>query len=125
MNENAFYPKRLAVSRNNREGHTSHAALRSNIAPLARGMVVGSLGGLVGTLVMDLILMGALLAAGLPALTCFSIVGDTVARFFSILGIEMVGGVPTGAAAHYLVYGIVLGMIVSHGLRSAAAARQG
>jgi hypothetical protein len=67
MNENAFYPKRLAVSCNNREGHTSHAALRSNIAPLARGMVVGSLGGLVGTLVMDVILMGALLAAGLPA----------------------------------------------------------
>jgi hypothetical protein len=110
MNENAFSPKRLAVSRNNREGHTSHVALRSNIAPLARGMVVGSLGGLVGTLVMDVILMGTLSAVGLPALTCFSIVGNTVARFFSILGIEMAGGVPLGAAAHYLI-GPVVGAI--------------
>ena len=122
MNENAFYPKRLAVSRNNREGHTSHAAFRSNIAPLARGMVVGSLGGLVGTLVMDLILMGALSAAGLPALTCFSIVGDTVARFFSILGIEMAGGVPLGAAAHYLI-GPLVGAIFGAAVAQVAALR--
>ena len=122
MNENAFSPKRLAVSRNNREGHTSHVALRSNIAPLARGMVVGSLGGLAGTMVMDLVLMGALAAAGLPALTCFSIVGDTVARFFSVLGIEMVGGVPLGAAAHYLI-GPLVGAIFGAAVAQVAALR--
>ena len=77
---------------------------------LARGMGWGLIGGLVGTMVMDLVLMGALSAVGLPALTCFSIVGNTVARFFSILGIEMAGGVPLGAAAHYLI-GPVVGAI--------------
>jgi hypothetical protein len=70
---------------------------------LASGIGWGLLGGLAGTLTMDLVLMGTLSALGLPALTCFSIVGDTVARFFSILGIQMAGGVPTGAAAHYLI----------------------
>jgi hypothetical protein len=122
MNENAFYPKRLAVSRNNREGHTSHVALHSNIAPLARGMVVGSLGGLAGTMVMDLVLMGALAAAGLPALTCFSIVGDTVARFFSVLDIEMAGGVPLGVAGHYLI-GPLVGAIFGAAVARVAALR--
>ena len=78
-------PKRLAVSHDNREEQPSRAAFHSNNATIVQGMVVGAVGGLVGTMVMDLVLMGALLAAGLPALTCFSIVGDTVARFFSIL----------------------------------------
>jgi hypothetical protein len=77
---------------------------------LARGIGWGVIGGLVGTMVMDLVLMGALSAAGLPALTCFSIVGVTVARFFSIPGIEMAGGALLGAAAHYLV-GPFLGAI--------------
>ena len=49
---------------------------------LVRGMGWGLAGGLAGTLVMDFVLMGVLAAAGLPALSCFSIVGNTVARFF-------------------------------------------
>jgi len=72
-------------------------------ATLARGIGWGMIGGLVGTLVMDFALMGALSAVGMPALTCFSIVGNTAARFFSILGIEMAGGVPLGVATHYLI----------------------
>jgi hypothetical protein len=93
----------------------------SNVA-LARGMGWGLLGGWVGTMVMDLILMGALSAVGLPALTCFSIVGSTAARFFSILGIEMAGGVPLGAAAHYLV-GPVVGAIFGAAAAQARALR--
>ena len=77
-------------------GQMAHGAL-------AGGMGWGVIGGLAGTMVMDLVLMGALSVTGLPALTCFSIVGDTVARFFSLLDIEMAGGVPLGAAAHYLI----------------------
>ncbi len=83
---------------------------------LARGMVWGMMGGLVGTLVMDLVLVGVLSAVGLPALACFSIVGNTVARFFSISGIEMVGGVSLGMATHYLVgpmVGAIFGVIVT------------
>jgi hypothetical protein len=79
-------------------------------ATLAKGIGWGLIGGLVGTLVMDLILMVLLSALGDQALSCFSIVGDTGARFFSILGIEMAGGVPLGVATHYTV-GPIVGVI--------------
>lgn len=81
-----------------------------NPIPLARGMGWELFGGLAGTMVMDLILMGALSAVGLPALTCFSIVGDTVARFFSIQSMEMTRAIQMGIATHYLV-GPVIGAI--------------
>jgi hypothetical protein len=76
----------------------------------ARGIGWGLVGGLAGTMSMDLVLMGALSAFGLPTLTCFSIVGNTMARFFSTLGLEMAGGVPAGVTAHYLI-GPVVGAI--------------
>ena len=89
--------------------HISHAAL-------VRGIGWGLIGGLAGTMVMDLLLMGLLSAAGLPALTCFAIVGNTAARFFSILGIQTAGGVPLGVAAHYLIgplVGAIFGAVVA------------
>jgi hypothetical protein len=70
---------------------------------LAREIGWGWIGGLAATGVMDLVLMGALSALGLPAFTCFSIVGDTAARFFSTLGIEIAGGISLGVATHYLI----------------------
>ena len=79
-------------------------------APLTRGLLWGLIGGLAGTLVMDILLMGALLAVRLPASFCFSLVGDTMARFFSLLGIEMAGGIPTGIVTHYLI-GLLVGML--------------
>jgi hypothetical protein len=75
---------------------------------LARGMVLGLVGGLVGTIVMDLVLIGTLSAAGLPAVISFSTIGDTAAGFFALMGIDMAGGFPLGAAVHYLL-GLVLG----------------
>jgi hypothetical protein len=89
---------------------TSRAMGRIPSTSLKRGFGWGVIGGFIGTLVMDLILMGALSIARLPALSCFSIVGNTVGRFFSILSIEMAGGVPLGVATHYLV-GPVVGAI--------------
>ncbi len=88
-------------------GHTADMSL-------ARGVGWGLLGGLAGTIVMDLCLIGAFAVAGLPPLTCFSIVGDTAARFITILGdavgrfsaitgIEIAGGVPLGIAVHYVI----------------------
>ena len=85
-------------------------------APLARGIAWGLLGGLDGTLVMDILLMGALLALGQPAWMCFSIVGDTVARFLALFGTHITGGVPTGVAAHYVIgplVGIIFGAAVT------------
>ena len=47
--------------------------------------------------------MGAMLALGMPAFTCFSVVGSTAARFLSMPGFEMAGYVPLGVTAHYLI----------------------
>jgi hypothetical protein len=76
----------------------------------------GLLGGLVSTMVMDILLMGALSIFGLPALTCFSIVGDTVSRFLAMFDIQVASGIPTGITTHYLVgplFGIVFGAAVA------------
>ena len=59
--------------------------------------------------------MAALSAVGLPALACFSIVGDTVAQFFSLMGVVVAGGAPLGVVTHYLVgplFGAVFGAAV-------------
>ncbi len=95
------------------EGHIKRA-------PLAMGMGWGLIGGLAGTMVMDILLMGALWAVSLPVVFCYSLVGDTLARFLSLLGVSMAGGIPTGVAAHYvigplvgLLFGIAVVMIPS------------
>ena len=90
------------------EGHVKRV-------PLAKGIAWGLLGGLVGTLVMDILLMGALLLLRQPALMCFSIVGDTVSRFLAMFGREIAGGVPTGVVTHYVVgplFGMLFGAVV-------------
>ena len=88
------------------------------IAPISfsRGLGWGLIGGLAGTMIMDLILIGALPAAGLPALTCFSIVGNTVARFFSMQNTEIAYAIQLGVIMHYLVgplFGAIFGMLVA------------
>ena len=88
----------------------SYVAGRITSISFSMGLGWGLIGGLAGTVIMDLILMGALSAVGLPALTCFSIVGNTVARFFSIQSMEMARAIQMGIATHYLV-GPVIGAI--------------
>ena len=94
---------------------TSHRIASNTSNSFLKRMGWGFLGGLAGTLVMDLLLMGALLALGQPAVMCFSIVGDTVARFLALFGTQIAGGVPTGVVTHYVVgplFGILFGGIV-------------
>jgi len=89
-------------------GHIGHT-------PLARGMGWGLIGGLAGTMAMDILLMSALWAVGLPFEFCFSLVGDTIARFISLLGGDISGGILTGIVTHYLIgplVGILFGTIV-------------
>ena len=88
--------------------HDLRAEGQMSYVTLARGLVLGVVGGLVGTIVMDLVLIGTLSAAGLPAVISFSTIGDTAAGFFALMGIDMAGGFPLGAAIHYLL-GLVLG----------------
>ena len=80
------------------------------------GVRWGFLGGLAGTLIMDILLMVAFLALRQPIVLCFSIVGDTVARFLEMFGAKIAGGVPTGMVTHYLIgplFGILFGGAVT------------
>jgi hypothetical protein len=87
---------------------------------LKYGIRWGTFGGLIATLSMDVILMGFLTAAGLPALTCFSIVGNTVAEFLLLSAIDNYGTIFLGLAAHYTVgplmggiYGAAVAQIIA------------
>jgi hypothetical protein len=93
-------------------------------APLSCGIRWGFLGGLAGTLAMDLLLMGAFLAINSSPFLCFTIVGDTLARFFTMLGVEMAGGVLPGMATHYVV-GPVVGMVFGAAVAYFPAPRAG
>lgn len=89
---------------------------------LIRGMIWGLIGGLAGTLAMDLVLVGVFLLLGMPADLTFSFIGDTAARFFTMIGIDIAGGVPLGAAIHYLI-GLVLGGLFGGAVSQVAALR--
>jgi uncharacterized membrane protein YagU involved in acid resistance len=88
----------------------------AKLTSLTRGMGWGFIGGLTGTMVMDGLLMVAFLALKLPALSCFSIVGNTVSQLFSMLGLQVADGIQTGVIAHYLIgplFGVLFGVIIS------------
>ena len=88
----------------------------SNVA-LTRGLVLGLIGGLAATIVIDVITVGVLPLMGLPADGGFVVIGDTAAGFFSLLGIDVAGGVPLGAVFHFLIglaLGVIFGAAVTH-----------
>ncbi|MEI7772960.1 MAG: hypothetical protein WCI67_23420 [Chloroflexales bacterium] len=83
---------------------------------LTKAVAIGLIGGLVGTIIMDLFGVGLILAMGAPASISFAIIGDATAGFFSMLGIALAGGTPLGAVVHYLigpVFGAIFGVAVS------------
>jgi hypothetical protein len=92
------------ISRAPAEGHMSNIAL-------TRGIGIGVIGSLAGTLVMDLVVVGELSMMGLPALTYLDLIG-------SVFG----GGIPLGALVHVLT-GSVLGVIFSVPVLAFAALR--
>ena len=100
------------------EGIVQASRMKINYSsiPLTQCIGWGLIGGLAGTFVMDLVLMGLLAAGGLPPLTCFSIVGDTVAGLFSMQRSAAAGSIPLGIAAHYLLgpmIGAIFGMTIA------------
>ncbi len=85
-------------------------------AAFARNIKLGLIGGLAGTLVMELVLMGALTAVGMPALTCLAFIGDTVAQLVGKSGLYLSGGVPMCLAAQYIIgalFGVIFGTLLS------------
>jgi hypothetical protein len=55
-------------------------------------------------------MMGDLLLRGKPADAGFAVIGDTAAGFFSLVGVNLAGGVPPGLVWHYLI-GLAFGVI--------------
>jgi hypothetical protein len=75
-----------------------------------KGLVWGLIGGLLATVVIDLITVAVLPLMGLPAAGGFMVIGDTAAVFFALLGLDVAGGAPLGLAFHYGI-GLVLGAL--------------
>lgn len=80
-------------------------------SPFIRGIVTGMVGGLTGTYIMYL--FGACIFAllGWPANTSVTIIGDSAAAFFSLLGITLTGGSWLGMRLYYLI-GLAMGAIL-------------
>jgi hypothetical protein len=68
-------------------------------------------GGLAGTMLMYFFGAGIFALLGWPANTSITIIGDSAAAFFSLLGIELVGGASLGIWLFYLI-GILLGAMM-------------
>jgi hypothetical protein len=94
--------------------------MTGRITPISfsNGLWWGLIGGLAGTIAMDLVLVGGLSALGLPTDTCFLSIGSTVAHFFSLLGIKLSGDVMLGVATFHLlgpvlsaIYGLAVGQV--------------
>jgi hypothetical protein len=95
---------------------TAHGTARNPSTSFLKGLGWGTIGGITGTLAMDLTLMAVLAAFGSPALSCFSIVGDTAAHFFSMRNVGMTGTILLGVATHYTVgplIGAIFGLLVT------------
>jgi len=95
---------------------TAPGTTRNPSNSLLKALGWGTIGGVAGTLAMDLTLMAVLAAFGSPVLTCFSIVGDTAAHFFSMQNVGMAGTILLGVATHYTVgpvIGAIFGLLVA------------
>jgi hypothetical protein len=100
-----------------KEAFQHHVRLERYSGNPTRAVILGLIGGLVGTIGMDLFGVGLFLILGGPASLSVSIIGDAAARFLSLIGIDVAGGAPLGAALHYLIglaLGGLLGAVVSH-----------
>ncbi|HLF27739.1 MAG TPA: hypothetical protein VJG32_15500 [Anaerolineae bacterium] len=103
---------------------------KDQVSPVAltRGMLLGLIGGLLGTFAIDLTAVGTLLALGYSGDLSYYIAGYTAAGFFSGIGLNMTGSVLLGVAMRYLIglgLGVVFGATVSrvHALRADTAKR--
>jgi hypothetical protein len=92
-----------------------NADMHRERAARTREMMVGLVGGLVGTIVMDLFGGALFMVMGGPASLSFSIIGDAAAAFAAMLGLTVIGGTPLGALLHYLI-GPVFGALFGAGV---------
>ncbi len=99
-----------------------HVARIPSTTPSRKIFLVGLIGGLVGTIIMDLFGAGIFILMGGPASLSFSVIGDAAASFLARLGIIVAGGLPLGAMLHYLI-GLVFGVIFAEAILRVRAIR--
>ncbi|HEY3548244.1 MAG TPA: DUF6789 family protein [Propionicimonas sp.] len=81
-----------------------------NRGTLAEEIAWGMAAGLLGTVVMDLVIVGVFAATGMPPGLVYSFIGDVAQQGFLRIGVGVPGGVGLGALVHFLL-GVVLGAI--------------
>jgi hypothetical protein len=82
----------------------------------------GLIGGVVGTIAMDLVMLGVFALMGMPADTFFSFIGAAAGGFLSMIDVTVRGIVALGAAIHYFL-GPFLGLVFSLGVARVGALR--
>ncbi len=110
MSTKAFHPQLLAGSPDIQGESDSRAAQPLSNGIFTTRMMVGAIGGLLGTFVMALFGVGIFLIMGGPASLAFSFIGDAAAGFLHMLGIELTGGVSLGVVVYCLI-GLALGIL--------------
>lgn len=81
-----------------------------------KGIVWGLIGGFVGTIIMDLVIVGFFMVARMPIGLIYSFIGDVAQSFFLRISIDVPGGILLGAFVHFflgLALGGLFGVIVS------------
>ena len=81
-----------------------------NRGVLAGAITWGGAAGLLGTAVMDLIMMGFFAATAMAPSLVYSFIGLVTEQSFLRLGVALSGGVPLGALVHFLL-GLLLGLV--------------
>ncbi len=100
----------------NLQGYQIEHMQATTITPIL-GMQWGLIAGFAGTVAMDLTMAGGLSASGLPLDTCYRTIGSTVASFFNLFGVHLVGELTLGVATYHLtgpLLGALYGLILSH-----------
>jgi hypothetical protein len=79
---------------------------------LNKAIILGLIGGFVGTIIMDLVIAGLFLAVGMRVVLIYSFIGDVAQSFFLRMGINAPGGTPLGVFFHFIL-GLTLGSLFS------------
>lgn len=83
---------------------------------ITKGIKLGLIGGLAGTIIMDLVIAGLFWVVGMPVEMIYSFIGEVADSFFLMIGIDLQGGIPLGAFIHFFLglgLGAIFGIAVS------------
>jgi hypothetical protein len=98
--------------------HANISELKADMRNLTlnKAIILGLIGGFVGTIIMDLVIAGLFLAADMPLDLIYSFIGDIAQSFFLRMGITTPGGIPAGVFFHFslgLTLGSLFGLLVT------------